>query len=105
MAENFQNDIPAVNVEQLNAQTAQILEQVNNMISGFGQSISDLVQQNGNVDLSNVDWTNNQNLELNQSIQNLVNDYIQSINSLNSQLNGTLGQAIDGTIVQKNNDE
>ncbi|ASB88091.1 hypothetical protein OZL92_01695 [Bacillus sonorensis] len=105
MAEKHENEKQglSLNAGQLDAETAQVIEKVNHLISGFGQSIFELVKENSNINLSEADLTNSENTEMNQAIQNIINDYIQNINSLNSELGGKIANSITGTISQKEN--
>ncbi|MEC1262943.1 hypothetical protein P9D34_21440 [Bacillus swezeyi] len=106
MAEQHGSEKPfsASNANQQDQETAQVIEKINSLVTGFGQSIYGLVQEKSGIDLTEADFSNNKNAELNQSIQNIINEYIQNINSLNAELNGKIGDSITGTVTSKNKD-
>ncbi|NPC93525.1 hypothetical protein HOO54_15090 [Bacillus sp. WMMC1349] len=88
----------ADNNQQPDVETAELIERMNNQISGLGQAILELVQKNSNLDIKQMDWTKMENTELNQSIQNNINEYIQNINNLNANLLGQINDSTSGAI-------
>ncbi|KAA6448757.1 hypothetical protein [Bacillus swezeyi] len=106
MAEHHGSEKPfsALNANKQDRETAQVIEKINSLVTGFGQSIYDLVQEKSGINLKEADFSNNENAEFNQSIQNIINEYIQNINSLNAELNGKIGDSITGTVTSKKKD-
>nr|MDH3164299.1 hypothetical protein [Bacillus licheniformis] len=71
------------------------------LITGFGESIYELVQKNSGIDLREADFTKSENAELNQAIQNIISEYIQNLNNLNADLSGKIGESIQGIVTSK----
>ncbi|MPQ26181.1 hypothetical protein [Bacillus paralicheniformis] len=103
MAEQHGNEKPftAIDGSAQDKETAQIIERVNGLITGFGESIYELVQKNSGIDLREADFTKSENAELNQAIQNVISEYIQNLNNLNADLSGKIGESINGFVTNK----
>ena len=103
MAEQRENEKPftAIDAGAQDQETAQIIERVGSLITGFGESIYELVQKNSGIDLREADLTKSENAEINQAVQNIISEYIQNINSLNADLSGKIGESINGIVTNK----
>lgn len=103
MTEQQGNEKPftAMGAGAQDQETAQIIERVGSLITGFGESIYELVQKNSGIDLREADFTKSENAELNQAIQNIISEYIQNLNNLNADLSGKIGESIQGIVTSK----
>ncbi|MEK3892765.1 hypothetical protein MKZ04_10025 [Bacillus sp. FSL W7-1354] len=103
MAEQRENEKPftAIDAGAQDQETAQVIEKINSFITGFGQSINELVQKNSGIDLREADLTKSENAEMNQAVKNIISEYIQNINSLNADLSGKIGESINGIVTNK----
>ncbi|MFN2745085.1 MULTISPECIES: hypothetical protein [Bacillus] len=104
MSEQQQNQQPfsALNTNQQDQEVAQVIEKINSLVSGFGQSVNELVQKNSGIDVTN--FSSNENTEFNQAMQNIINEYIQNVNSLNAEISEKIGNSVNGIITSQNKD-